>query len=59
AKIVSVDCIVQGCHLIGKANRKIDHGWTTDNVLEKATSFLVNAYHHVEMFVVTQPIVQI
>lgn len=59
AEIISADRIVRSCHLLGKASRKIDRGWTTDNVLEKATSFWVNTYHHVDTFVVTRPIVQI
>ncbi|KAG6822740.1 hypothetical protein H0H92_012739, partial [Tricholoma furcatifolium] len=40
AAVVSVTRIVRGCHLIGKSAATIDRGWTTNNVLEKASHFL-------------------
>ncbi|KAG6835260.1 hypothetical protein H0H93_003352, partial [Arthromyces matolae] len=39
AEVISVDRIVRGCHLMAKCGRTIDRGWSTEEVLEEATSF--------------------
>lgn len=54
AEIVSVDRFVRGCHLMGRAGRVLDRTWTTDNVLQKATSFWVNSHINPDMFVITR-----
>lgn len=53
AEIITVDRIVRSCHLVGKCGRNIDKAWSTDTVLEKATSFWVNHYIHTDMFVIS------
>ncbi|KAF8804478.1 hypothetical protein BYT27DRAFT_7258947 [Phlegmacium glaucopus] len=54
AEIVSVDRFVRGCHLMGKVGRVLDRTWTTDNILQKATSFWVNSYINADMFIMTR-----
>jgi len=54
AEIVSATRIVRACHLIAKCGRQINHTWTTDNILEEATTFWVNRYIHVDTFTLTQ-----
>ncbi|KAF8954047.1 hypothetical protein BDZ97DRAFT_1742679 [Flammula alnicola] len=53
AEVISVTRIARSCHLMGKCARKIDHQWTTENVLDKAKAFWINSYIHVDTFVVT------
>ncbi|KAJ6473973.1 Zn-finger domain-containing protein [Mycena vitilis] len=50
AAVVSVETLVRACHLMGKCGTTIDHTWTSDNVLEKATIFHINPYIHVDTF---------
>jgi hypothetical protein len=50
AAIISADKIVRSCHLVGKCGLKINHDWTTDNVLDLASHFYVNPYIHVDSF---------
>lgn len=48
AAIVEIDTLIRSCHLAPKFTRLADRSWTTDNVLERADSFIVNNYrdHH-------------
>jgi hypothetical protein len=50
AAIISADRIVRSCHLVGKCGQKINHDWTTDNVLDLASHFYINPYIHVDSF---------
>lgn len=50
AAIISADRIVHSCHLVGKVGLKINHDWTTDNVLDIAFHFYVNPYIDVDSF---------
>ncbi|KAH7918952.1 hypothetical protein BV22DRAFT_1108238 [Leucogyrophana mollusca] len=50
AAVVSVDRIVQNCHLMAKCGREIGTDWTTDNVLKRANAFFVNWYIDIESF---------
>ena len=51
AKIVSVDRIVRGCHLMAWCGQNILSSWTTDNVLEQSSiQYLVNPYINVDTF---------
>lgn len=54
AEVISATRIVRACHLIAKCGREINETWTTDNVLEKATTFWVNRYIDVDTFTLTQ-----
>ena len=44
AEVVSVDRILGLCHLAPKCGSRIDRGWTSENVLDMATTFFVNPY---------------
>ncbi|RDB17807.1 hypothetical protein Hypma_000671 [Hypsizygus marmoreus] len=50
AAVVSACHLVRGCHLMGKSGGKINTQWTTDNVLDMATSFYLNPYINVDTF---------
>ena len=54
SEVVTVDRLIRGCHLIGKAGRVMDRAWTTENVLQKATNFWVNNYISRDMFMITR-----
>jgi hypothetical protein len=53
-ELVSVDRLVRGCHLMAKTGRTMDRSWTSDSILQKATSFWVNNYINLDMFVITR-----
>lgn len=42
ANIIPLSSIRQSCMLFPNFNSKVDRSWTTDNVLDKCTSFHVN-----------------
>lgn len=44
AAIIGVEDIVEDCHLAAFVRGEIDRAWTSDNVLELGTQFLVNPY---------------
>ncbi|KAI6133567.1 hypothetical protein EV401DRAFT_2053589 [Pisolithus croceorrhizus] len=48
--VISVDCIIRPCHLLVRCGREISKDWTVDSVLEKASSFYVNSYIDLDMF---------
>jgi hypothetical protein len=50
AAVIGIDQIVRDAHLIGKSGSKILPGWGPDNILDKATTFLVNRYIDVNSF---------
>ena len=50
--IVSVNRIIQSCHLVGKSGLEINHEWTMDNVLDIASQFYLNTYIDVDTFMV-------
>ena len=48
AKVVSVDRIVRGCHLMARCGQNILSTWTTDNILKQSSiHYLVNPYINV------------
>ena len=53
-ELVTVDRLIRGCHLIGKAGRVMDRAWTNENVLQKAMNFWVNNYINQDMFMITR-----
>lgn len=50
ATVITVDRILGPCLLIGKSGQKIDRTWTSENVLDVAPVFYVNAYTTIETF---------
>ncbi|KAI0074295.1 hypothetical protein K474DRAFT_1601721 [Panus rudis PR-1116 ss-1] len=50
ASVVKMEDIVAPCHLIPRCNAKIDHSWSSDNILEVATHFFVNPYISIDVF---------
>ncbi|KAJ7583436.1 hypothetical protein C8J56DRAFT_864056 [Mycena floridula] len=50
AVIVSIDRLARACHLMARCGRKIDHRWTSENVLDLAPSFYLNTYIHLDTF---------
>jgi hypothetical protein len=52
AKIITINCIVRSCHLVGKCGRSIDVAWSKEMVLDKAVSFWVIHYIHTDMFLI-------
>ena len=50
AEIISINDVVSGCHLMAKCGMQIDQSYTTDDVLEKATTFYLNPYIDVDTF---------
>lgn len=50
ASVISVNRILGPCLLIGKNGRHIDRTWTSENVLDVAPAFFVNAYTTIETF---------
>ncbi|KAI6095192.1 hypothetical protein F5141DRAFT_1191401 [Pisolithus sp. B1] len=48
--VISIDHIICPCHLLVWCGREIGKDWTTDSVLEKATSFYVNSYIDLDTF---------
>ncbi|KAI0077317.1 hypothetical protein K474DRAFT_1596309 [Panus rudis PR-1116 ss-1] len=48
--IVRVQDIVAPCHLVPRCNQKIDPSWSSENVLERASHFYVNAYVSIDSF---------
>ena len=56
AEVVSVNRIVQVCHLISRFKHAVSSTWTTDNVLEQSSvHFFVNPYINVDTFTVLKP----
>lgn len=50
SEIISINDLVSGCHLMAKCGTQIDQSFTTDDVLEKATTFFLNPYIDVDTF---------
>jgi hypothetical protein len=50
AEVVSLEQLTRGCHLIGKAGATLDPTWNADNILDKADSFYLNSYIHLDTF---------
>ena len=50
AEIISINNVVSSCHLMAKCGTQIDQSYTTDDVLEKATTFYLNPYIDVDTF---------
>ncbi|KAI5987191.1 hypothetical protein EDD15DRAFT_2174021 [Pisolithus albus] len=48
--IISIDRIIRPCHLQPRCGKEISNEWSSDNVLEKATSFYVNSYIDLDTF---------
>lgn len=44
ASIIPVTQIARSCHLLPAFGHSMDRTWTTDNVLESSSSFLLNCY---------------
>ena len=49
--VISVDRFVCPCHLQGQCGKQISSDWSSDNVLEMASTFLVNSYINLDTFV--------
>jgi hypothetical protein len=50
AAIIGVDQIVRDAHLIGKCGAKVPVMWGTDNILDTASTFMVNRYIDITTF---------
>lgn len=42
--IIPITHIVRSCHLVPTFGKEIDHSWTHENVLKKASDFFLNPY---------------
>ena len=51
ALVISVDQIACPYHLQAQCGRKISSDWSANNVLEMASTFLINSYIDLDMFV--------
>ncbi|KIM65438.1 hypothetical protein SCLCIDRAFT_22635 [Scleroderma citrinum Foug A] len=51
ASVISVDQIACPCHLQAQCGRKISSDWLANNVLEMASTFLINSYIDLDTFV--------
>ncbi|KIM66100.1 hypothetical protein SCLCIDRAFT_111638, partial [Scleroderma citrinum Foug A] len=51
ASVISVDQIARPCHLQAQCGRKISSDWSANNVLEMASTFLINSYIDLDTFV--------
>ena len=49
--VISVDRFVRPCHLQGQCGKQISSDWSSDNVLETASTFLINSYINLDTFV--------
>ncbi|KAJ7193265.1 hypothetical protein GGX14DRAFT_593074 [Mycena pura] len=49
-EIIGVDRIVQNCHLLPKFGRKKDSTWTSQNVVQKCTTFFPSPYSDIHSF---------
>jgi hypothetical protein len=49
--IIPITHIVRSCHLIPVFGREVDHSWTHENILKKASDFFLNPYiRHLDFF---------
>ncbi|KIM51905.1 hypothetical protein SCLCIDRAFT_142312 [Scleroderma citrinum Foug A] len=48
--VISVNRFVCPCHLQGQCGKQISSDWLLDNVLEMASTFLVNSYIDLDTF---------
>ena len=56
--VAGIDKIESDCHLSAFASGPISPLWTSDNVLDLASHFLLNPYIDIGRFSDSQPIVQ-
>ncbi|KAI6038367.1 hypothetical protein EDC04DRAFT_2868476 [Pisolithus marmoratus] len=57
ASVISINHIIQLCHLQAQCGKEISKDWALDNVLEKASLFYVNSYIDLDTFLaLEQPV---